>query len=149
MRLAPHFQRAVATFLFVLYAACAVLGGGIVRCYEADGSVSIEWRGAECCAPQTVPADAGSPAIGAADEDPGPDCAGCEDETLTKSLASVAARKTTPGDLEAKRAPDLAACAVAPVRAAFVPESFRRPARLPAPIPPPPLLALRSVVLRC
>ena len=148
MHIAPPVQRAVATFLFVLYTACVVLGGGIVRCREADGSVSIEWRGAACCDPQPAPEVPAAPVADVTAEAPA-DCTGCEDEALTKGLASVAARKTATGDVETAKAPVHAAAAFPAERFAFLPHDARRPERLRARIPPPPLLALRSVVLRC
>jgi hypothetical protein len=148
MRIAPSVQRAVATFLFVLYTACAVLGGGLVRCREADGSVAIEWRGAACCGSPQAPEVAPAPVADVPDDAPA-ECAGCEDEALTKSLASVAVRKSASGDIETSKAPVHVAAACPADRATFLPHDARRPERLRIPIPPPPLLALRSVVLRC
>ena len=148
MRIAPPVQRAVATFLFVLYTACVVLGGGIVRCREADGSVSIEWRGAACCDTQSAPEVPAVPADDVAADAPD-ECAGCEDETLTKGLASIAVRKTAPGDIETAKAPVHVAATFSPDRVWFAPQDARRPARIRAPIPPPPLLELRTVVFRC
>lgn len=149
MRLALPVQRAVATIVFVLYAACAVFGGAIVRCYEADGSVSIEWRGAACCVPQSAPDAPAAPAAGAPGVNATDDCAGCEDETLAKGLASVAVRKSAASEVETRKAPLHAATFVAPERAAFVVPSVSWTHRQRAPMPPPPLTALRSVVLRC
>jgi hypothetical protein len=149
MRIAPPVQRAVATFLFVLYTACTVLGGGLVRCREADGSVSLEWRGSECCMPLPETGGPSAPVVDADGDDPQPDCAGCEDELFTRSLASFAARKAPAGEAEAAKAAVAVAAIASPPRFAFTPAGDDRPRRVRAPIPPPPLLGLRSVVLRC
>jgi hypothetical protein len=148
MRIAPPVQRAVATCLLVLYAACVALGGGLVRCREANGSVSLEWRGSACCVPTPAPAAPPAPTA-SADEDPRPDCTGCEDELFTKSLASVVARKSADGEIEAKKAPVAMSTLVVPSWLAREATGERRPHRARVPIPPPPILGLRFAVLRC
>lgn len=148
MRVAPPVQRAVAVFLLVLYTACVALGGALVRCREADGSVSIEWRGVGCCVSQTAQCADAPPAVSVGSSDLRSDCAGCEDEALTKGLASVAARKIASGAIDTLRAPVHVATIVVADRVSFAREDSRRPGRHRSPIPPP-LLLLRSVVLRC
>jgi len=75
----PH---TVAVLLVLLsQVAFAVFGSGFVLCQEADGQVSFEWSGADCCstAQSADAAPGSSPQV--SDREEG-DCSGCEDSAL-------------------------------------------------------------------
>jgi hypothetical protein len=132
MRFALPVQRALASFVLTLYVAFTAFGGALVRCHEVDGTVTIEWRAAGCCDPcgDEAACDAS-------------DCEGCEDEALTEGLSSFAGRKLASLD-DADAAPPAPFVALPATR--LVAPVGRAP--LFAPTRPPPLAALRTVVLR-
>jgi len=151
MRLSPGLRRVVASALFVLYTAFAVVSGGLAECHESDGSVRIEWRGAACCVPgvPSAPASEVSASLSTPPGDGG-DCDGCEDHSIAQGVTATPVRT---GQSESGQAPDLptppaspTVCSASPVPSDLVALSARQRC---APLPPPPLAALRTVVLRC
>mgnify|MGYP007046963681 CR=1 FL=1 len=113
----------------VAFAAC---GSGLALCHEADGGVSIEWSGAECCTPPDATPASGPELVG------GGDCDGCEDGALDLS----------------QRLEPLPASLPPPARISGLPRWV-----CPSPPPPsrgavrarggPPLEFLRTIVIRC
>jgi hypothetical protein len=130
------------------YAAVAVFGHALVRCQEIDGSVNFEWRGAKCCVPSTK-ANSTPCATSAVSSEDGADCGGCRDQAVAEDLAT----RSAPASLATRtQVPDAPAPLPAlPVnsRAALGFTWTACQYHVRAPIPPPPLAAIRTVVLRC
>jgi len=75
---------AVTLLVLLLQVVFALLGSGLVLCQEAEGEVSFEWSGADCCSTaQTAHVDPGS-SPQASNQEQG-DCSGCEDSVLDQS----------------------------------------------------------------
>ena len=146
MRLSLPLRRFVASLLFVVYATFTVLGSALVKCQEADGTASIEWRSAGCCVPKPL-ANSGLAVATAASSEQGEDCGGCDDQSLADTLSATTAHGSVAAPV---KAPDVSALpatllvVTSPVVSA-APE--RRARQMRAPHPPPCLAAIRSVVI--
>ena len=130
------------------YATVAVLGHALVRCQESDGSVNIEWRGTNCCVPITTP-NSTHCAMSAESSESGGDCGGCRDEPIADEFATT---RTPVPPTERTQVPDAPAPVPALAVHSWATVGFNWttcPSYVRAPIPPPPLAAIRTVVLRC
>jgi hypothetical protein len=130
------------------YTAVAVLGHALVRCQEDDGSVNVEWRGAKCCV-RSAKTDSTPCATSAVSSDVGADCGGCRDRAMAEDLATTKAHASPTARTQVPDAP--APLSALPVNswAAFGFTWTACPYHVRAPIPPPPLAAIRTVVIRC
>jgi len=142
------FRRLVASLLVVAYATIAALGGALVRCQEADGSVGVEWRGSGCCLP-SLPIGSEAPAAAATASIEDVDCEGCSDEALTDTLASARTRGSAPGSVKAPDVPALPPVLFVAAGPVFFDSATHWSRQLRAPLPPPQLAAIRTVVLHC
>lgn len=149
MSLSVPLRRLVASFLFVVYATFSVLGGALVQCQEADGTVSIEWRGAGCCVPRVEfgRADAVATLAAAAPSEQSEDCGGCTDRALADTLSSAATHLSKNVAVKAPDLPTPPAAVLVLERPVFVASPTRWAREMRAPHPPPSLAAIRSVVI--
>lgn len=145
MSLSLARRRFVASLLFVVYATLTVLGGALVRCQEADGTTSIEWRSAGCCVP-SAPVGSGPAGESAASSEQDADCDGCTDQPLAVTLSAAAARGAAAASVRAPDVQTLPSAVPAVTSAACFASPERRSRQMRAPHPPPCLAAIRSVV---
>jgi hypothetical protein len=148
--LSPRIHRAASILLLAMYALVATFGGALVVCAEDGGDVAFEWRDAGCCddGHRTVRgADPAALVISAPADSS--DCGPCEDAPVSDLLASR--------EWSAKQAPVVPPADVLPpalpVAPHFVtwtlPSQIERAGPCVAPLPPPPLPRVGTVVLRC
>jgi hypothetical protein len=130
------------------YGTVAVFGHAIVRCQEADGSMNFEWRGADCCVPRpaTNPGSSAPTVASTGDID---DCGNCRDQGIAVDVATRAASVLHTARTQVPDAPLALPALPVDARASFGLTWSACPSQVRAPIPPPPLAAIRTVVLRC
>jgi hypothetical protein len=150
LRISRGLQRIAAAVALTAYLVLTVFGASVVFCHEADGSVAVEWSGAECC---VEVADAGphgdeAARVSVAPSSGGANCVECVDVPAAKLLTSTGANERR----DSIPKPDLGPCvpAVAVRHESWTDraETFRRLASA-ATSPPPRPDALRTVFLRC
>ena len=133
----PH--TVVVLLVLLSQVAFAVFGSGFVLCQEADGQVSFEWSGADCCStPQSANTAPGS-SLQVSDREE-EDCGSCEDSVLDPCQQQV--ERSNPPPL-----PPLSLLAVLPeLPCPRGQPSFRARNRSPG---EGPLAFLRTIVIRC
>lgn len=148
MSLCPSARRLLACVLFMAYTAVAVFGHALVRCQEDDGSVNVEWRGAKCCVP-SAKTNSTPCAASAVSSDVGDNCVSCSDRAFAEDLVTTRAQVSPTARTQVPDAP--APLPALPVNSwASLGFAWTAcPYHVRAPIPPPPLAAIRTVVIRC
>lgn len=147
MHLSLPLRRFVASLWFLVYAAFTVLGGALVRCQEADGSVSVEWRGSGCCVPK-APVGAGDVGGLSRTSPTEADCDGCRDQAFTDTMSATAPHGSATASVKAADVPAPPAALLVVARAMVFESPAHSARQMRAPHPPPRLAAIRTVVLR-
>ena len=153
LRLSDRARRLAAAVVLGIYALLSIAGTSLVMCVEEDGNVALEWRSAGCCTPArqgdpaSAPADPADSPAGVDARNEHPECGPCTDEPASNLL-------TSRGN-EGQRAPSPPLPAELPALAIDAccaskwtpPATSRSAGPRTGPIPPPPWVHLRTVIL--